>query len=134
VTSVRWSLLIGGIAMVLFGALDLARDDPHALVSTAVWLAGGVLVHDALLAPVTIAASALGLALLPRAYLAPAAATVVVLGSVTLVALPVLGRFGARPDNPTLLDRPYVLGWLAFAGLVLACAFGWALVRRRRDG
>jgi hypothetical protein len=41
-----------------------------------------------------------------------------------VVAIPVLGRFGARPDNPTLLDRPYLTGWLVVAGLTL----GWVLL------
>ena len=36
----------------------------------------------------------------------------VVLGSLTLLAIPVLGRFGERPDNATLLDRNYTVGWL----------------------
>ena len=48
----------------------------------------------------------------PRSVRAPAAVALVVLGSVTLLAVPVLGRFGARPDNPTLLDRDYSAGWL----------------------
>jgi hypothetical protein len=42
-----------------------------------------------------------------------------VLGSLTIMAIPVLGRFGARPDNPTLLDRNYTAGWLVVAGLTL---------------
>ena len=42
------------------------------------------------------------------------------LGSVTLLAVPVLGRFGARPDNPTLLDRDYALGWVVLAVLTIA--------------
>ena len=52
------------------------------------------------------------LPLLPRAARAPAVVGFVVLGSVTLLAVPVLGRFGARPDNATLLDRDYVVGWV----------------------
>ena len=54
-----------------------------------------------------------GVAAAPGRLRAPAAAAFVVLGSVTLLAIPVLGRFGARPDNPTLLDRHYVAGWAA---------------------
>ena len=43
----------------------------------------------------------------------------VVLATVTVTAIPVLGRFGARPDNLTILPRNYVLGWLVLAALVL---------------
>ena len=45
-----------------------------------------------------------------------------VLGAVTLLAVPVLGRFGAQPDNPTLLDRAYGPGWLVLAGLTVLLA------------
>jgi hypothetical protein len=61
----------------------------------------------------------------------------VVLGSVTLLAVPVLGRFGARPDNPTLLDRNYAAGWVVLAaataaGVVLAAYLGRRRERRHR--
>ncbi len=58
----------------------------------------------------------------------------VVLGSATLLAIPVLGRFGERPDNPTLLDRNYTAGWLVLAALVaggVAIGCWWNLTRRR---
>ena len=55
---------------------------------------------------------------------APAVAGLVVLGSVTLLAIPVLGRFGARADNPTLLDRHYGVG----------CGWCFARAGRRRRG
>ena len=56
----------------------------------------------------------------------------VVLASVTLVAVPALGRFGARPDNPTLLDRRYLAGWLVVAGLVAVGVVVATFVRSRR--
>jgi hypothetical protein len=93
-----------------------------------------VLLHDAILAPLVLALLVLGAAVLPDWARPPAAAATVVLGSVTVMAVPVLGRFGARPDNPTLLDRPYGTGWLLFAGLVLGYACAWGLARRRRGG
>ena len=48
---------------------------------------------------------------LPPDRLAPGVVALVVLVPVTLLAIPVLGRFGARADRPTLLDRDYWLGW-----------------------
>ena len=35
----------------------------------------------------------------------------VVWGGLTVMAIPVLGRFGALAANPTLLDRPYLTSW-----------------------
>jgi hypothetical protein len=61
-----------------------------------------------------------------------AAAGFLVLGSVTMLAIPVLGGFGAPPGNPTLLDRDYRTGWLVFAALVVAASAGLAAIDRQR--
>lgn len=114
--------------------LDLGVDN---LVDTATWLVAGVVLHDAVLAPVTILTAVVTTRLLPAAWRAPVAAGAIVLGSVTLLAIPVLGRYGAKPDNPTLLDRDYLAGWLAVAGLTCAGVAVAALMstrRRRNDG
>jgi len=76
---------------------------------------------------------ALGASVLPRWIRPAAAAGAVILGTVTIMAIPVLGRFGARVDNSTLLDCPYLLGWLVVAGLVLAGVSLGATVARRRE-
>lgn len=107
------------------------------LVATLAWLAGGIVVHDAVIAPLVIALGLLGAGMLPRSARPAATGVLVVLGSITLAAVPVLGRFGATQDNPTLLDRPYAAGWAAFAALVLVTATTVATVsalRSRREG
>ncbi len=124
----RLALLVSGVLVGGYGAFRLLELGGDNLVATFVWLAGGLLLHDAVLAPVTIALAAVGGTLLPRSVSGPAAAGAVVLGTVTLTAVPVLGRFGARADNPTLLDRDYASGWLTFAAaVVLAVAVGSTL-------
>jgi hypothetical protein len=122
-----------GVLAAGYGALLLADDGLGDLLATALWLAGGVLLHDLVLAPLTLLLGALAVRVLPPAARAPVAVGAVVLGSVTLLAIPVLGRFGARGDNPTLLDRPYGTGWLLLAGLVLL-GVGLATARRARAG
>ena len=102
-----------GIVMVLVGAYhlyDISTRGASRVVSIAVWTVGGVAVHDAVIAPL------------------------VVLGSVTLLAIPAFGRFGAREDVPSLLNRPYGVLWLGFAALVVAVVVAAALLRRRRTG
>ena len=124
----RVALLAAGVLVGGYGAFRLVELGGANLVATLVWLAGGLLLHDAVLAPLTIASAAAGGTLLPRSLRGPAAAGALVLGTITLTAVPVLGRFGARADNPTLLDRDYASGWLAFAAAVLlAVAVGSAL-------
>lgn len=121
-----------GVLLVAYGVvLLLTRQEPDQVASAGVWLAAGVVLHDAVLAPLVLAAGFAGARLLPAQARGPAAAGLVVLGSVTLLAVPVLGRFGARSDNPTLLDRPYGTGWLLLAGLVFATVVGASVVRSR---
>ena len=129
----RIRLLLGalGVLMGLYGGwLVLSRG--HDLPNLVLWLAAGVVLHDGVLALVVLAVGAVAVRLLPRPANAPAVVGFVVLGSVTLLAVPVLGRFGARPDNPTLLDRDYTVGWLVLAGLVVAAVVTASLVGSRR--
>ncbi|MBM6402273.1 hypothetical protein [Phycicoccus sonneratiae] len=127
----RSVLGLAGVAGVGYGLLRLLRLPGDQVVAVVVWAAGGVVGHDGVLAPAVVA---LGVAatLLARWARPALAVLLVVLGPLTLVAVPVLGRFGARPDNPTLLDRPYLAGWLAIVGGALLVALGVALRDRRR--
>jgi len=134
----RWLLGAGGLAVGAYGAwLLLTRQSGDQLVSAGQWLVGGVLLHDAVLAPVVVLAGVLAARALPTPVRVPAAVVAVVLGSVTLLAVPVLGGFGRRPDNPTLLDRDYTAGWLLVAALVVGGVVAGTTVRamlRRRRG
>ena len=56
----------------------------------------------------------------------------IVLGSITILAIPMLGSFGAKDDNPTLLDRNYWLGWSAIVVLVVVAVAVAAVLRARR--
>ncbi|MBJ7357743.1 hypothetical protein [Nocardioides sp.] len=124
---------LGALAGAYGAFLLLSRQDGDQLVNAATWLAAGVVLHDFVLAPVVLGLVALGARVAPVAARVPLAGALVVLGSVTLLAIPVLGRSGARPDNPTLLDRDYTVGWLALAGVVLLGAVVAGLVRSRRQ-
>ena len=130
-TATRLGLGAVGLAMGVYGAwLVLSRG--HDLLDLVIWLGAGVVLHDAVLSMAVLATGALAMRALPRVARAPAAVGFVVLGSVTLFAIPVLGRFGARPDNPTLLDRHYWAGWLVLAALTALAVLTASLVRSRR--
>lgn len=129
----RVVLGIVGLAATAYGGLLLFRRFSVDLLDSALWLAGGVVIHDAVLAPVVIALAVLVIPRLPEVARAPVTVGSVVLGSVTLMAVPVLGRFGASPGNPTLLDRDYVTGWLVLAALTVA-AVAAAIVARQARG
>ena len=123
----RAALAVAGLAIGAYGAFRLLELGWANVAATLLWLAAGVFLHDAVVAPATIALAALGVALLPRRLRGPSAGGLLVLGTVTIAAVPVLGRFGARGDNPTLLDRDYTAGWLVVAALVLAGVGLWVV-------
>lgn len=127
----RWALGSIGVVAVTYGAfLVLGRgwEDIPALV---VWLAVGVVLHDFVLVPIVLALCWAGRRFLPRPWRASALVALVITGSLSLAAVPVLGRFGARPDNPTLLDRPYLTTWLVLLVLTLAIVIAHGFLRRR---
>ena len=120
-----------GAAGMIYGLWLLVDRHPEQLAGVGVWVAGGIVAHDGLLAPLVVAG---GVALAvrgPGRLRTPLLWAVVVLGPLTLIAVPVLGRFGAKPDNPTLLDRPYWLGYGVVVGLALLLVAA-AVVRRER--
>ncbi len=131
----RGRLVLGAVGALVaaYGAfLLLSRQDLGQLVGAAVWLASGVVLHDFVLAPIVLVLVGAGSLVTPAHARVPVVVGLVVLGSTTLLAIPVLGRFGAREDNATLLDRDYVAGWLAFAALVVLAVVVSTLLRARR--
>lgn len=111
-----------GVLLAAYGAwLLLSRQDLERNLDVALWLAGGVLVHDVLLGSVVIVVSLLATRLLPAVARPAAGAGLVVLGSLTVLAVPFLGGFGREnaPDNPTLLDRDYTAGYLVLVATVI---------------
>ena len=133
-TAIRGLLGALGVLVGLYGAwLLLSRTDTDQLVSALVWLGGGVVLHDAVLAPLVVVVGVLAARVLPGVARAPVAVVGVVVGSLTLLSLPVL--LGREPANPTLLDRDYTTGWLLVAALVaVAVACGTLVLERRRRG
>lgn len=123
-----------GVAVAGWGVWTLLTNQrPDQLFSAALWLGGGVVAHDFILAPVAIGIGWLLVRTSPPWLRGPAAAGAVVLGTVTLVAVPVLGGWGRRADNPSLLPRDYWWGWLLVAAIVAIGVVTWALVVRSRQ-
>lgn len=124
----RARLLIGavGVAGAAYGGWLLLDQD---YLAAAVWLAAGVVLHDFVVVPATLALCWLGMRTVPAGRRAPVAAGLVVLGSLTLMAVPVLGGWGANADNATILDRRYGLGWLVVAAITIMVVL-IALLRR----
>ena len=128
--AIRMVLGTLGAAGAAYGLLLLVGLGPAQVSSVLGWVVGGVLAHDGILAPLVVVLGVAAAGRAPTWLRAPLLWALVVLGPLTLVAVPVLGRFGAKADNPTLLDRPYWLGYAGVVGLVVAVTI-IAAVRRR---
>ena len=117
------------------GVYELLSRGWSNLTATAWWLVGGVVLHDFVFAPAVLLLCLIGLTVVPSRMRGVLTGALIVWGTVSITAIPVLGRFGARPDNPTLLDRNYGIGYLVFTLLVAVIAAviagGQACARRR---
>ena len=129
----RTRLTLGAVGVLAgaFGALRFLQLDLPDILDAVLWLVAGVAVHDALIAPLTIGLTLLATRVVPPGVRARVTVAVVVLATVTVTAIPVLGTFGARPDNPTILPHNYLAGWLVLAVLVLLVTLLAGPVTRR---
>jgi hypothetical protein len=132
--AIRTACLVAGVLAAAYGVWLLLGLGWANTRSTLVWLAGGVVLHDGVFAVLVLALSLLAVRLVPREHLAPVVVALVILIPVTLAGIPELGRFGARADNPTLLDRHYWLGWAVMVTLVVVCVLVGVVATRRRTG
>lgn len=130
----RARILLGavGVPVGIYGAwLLLSRQDTGQIVDAGIWLGAGVLLHDFVLTAVVLVVAALGTRLLPASARTAATVGLIVLATVTLVAVPVLTGFGDGGERG-LQERPYVTAWLALAVLTLVVVVVASLVRARR--
>jgi hypothetical protein len=133
--AVRIALGLAGIALAYIGVRDLLGFDWSRLVSVLEWLIAGNVLHDVILAPLVVAAGVVLVRTLPAWARQPVVTGLVVIGVMTLVAVPVLGNFGNEATNPSLMPRNYWAGWFGFVALVIvAVAVGCWWNRRGAAG
>ncbi|WP_019884378.1 hypothetical protein [Streptomyces purpureus] len=130
-TVLRYALGALGLVLIGVGAGQLALVPEAGAV--ALWLAGALVLHDAVIAPLVLAAGLLVAAAPARGMLRGALVTG---GALVLITLPLLVRPGA-PPNPSALPLPYVrnlllvLAAVALAALLLTAVGAWR--RRARE-
>ncbi|HLK94433.1 MAG TPA: hypothetical protein VK365_01710 [Nocardioidaceae bacterium] len=130
--ALRLALGMLGVAAGLYGGWSLRGVERDEWPSVLAYLGGGVVLHDFVLAPVVVGIGVLAARLAPTAWRAPMVVGLVVWGGLTLMAVPVLGRFGALSDNPTLLDRPYLASWAVGTAVVVLAVAAAGVLRARR--
>jgi amino acid transporter len=97
----------------------------------AAFVIGAVLLHDLVLVPVTLAVGTLVVRRAPRVTRAVGSGAIAATALLTAFALPVVLRWGAQPDNPSMLPRSGTVGLLVSLAVVWIVA-AWLLVRRTR--
>lgn len=125
----RWPLYALGTAMMAWGAWGQVHGADTKPARVAVLWVASALGHDLVIAPVVVVVGLL-VRRLPRRGVVQGA--LLVAGGLVLVAVPALGRFGARADNPSVLPRDYRAGLLVALGVVAVVAGTVALLSRRR--
>ncbi|MDX6277376.1 MAG: hypothetical protein QOJ72_1504, partial [Nocardioidaceae bacterium] len=106
---VRGLLILTGIGFGMWG-LWLMRDfTGQQLTSEGLWFAGGVVLHDAVLAPVVVVIGFAASRLLPGHFRSSTATAFLLWGTLTIAFLPTLSGEGGKAGNHTILGKPYVL-------------------------
>ncbi|MDJ0466947.1 hypothetical protein [Streptomyces sp. H27-C3] len=124
-------LALGALGVVLMGAgawLLLAGERVRDPWEVLLWLAGAIALHDGVIAPLVLA---VGLFLVGARARGVLRGALIVAGSLTVIALPLLLRPGA-PANPSALPLDYVRNWLLTLTTVAVVTVGLLLVRRLR--
>jgi len=129
----RWLFVVPGLAAVAYGAYGLWTSlSSEALTSWAVWMLGGALLHDLVVAPVWIGLGWLAARTLPRPARAPVVVGAATSAAVALVAAPFVLGFGGDEGDTSFLPRDYGLTLLVVVVVVLAVSAVWAAVRVQR--
>lgn len=124
--------LAGAVGVALMGVGVSLLLDVRDLADVVLWLGGAVVLHDALIAPLVLSA---GLLLVRGGARGPVRAALIVAGSLTVVAVPVLVRPGARANSSVLpLDYPrnWLIAVVAVATVTALSVAARDIVRRRR--
>lgn len=120
-----------GVLGAAYGLRLLVLRPFDDILSAFEWLVAGVLLHDLVLGPLALLLGLAAVRLLGWRGGGAVVSGLVVVGTLTLMAIPVLGRFGAEPRNPSLLNRDYWAGWLVLV-LLVSAAVALAVVKVRR--
>jgi hypothetical protein len=122
-----------GLAVLGYGAWGLlTMQHAAALASVGRWLLVGLILHDAVLAPVVFIVCALAYRLIGPRLRRALAAILLIGGSVVLVALPEFLLPAGNP-NPTVHPLNYARGLAITVALVIAAALLPLLLSALRD-
>ena len=123
-----WAVIIGGIRL----AMHDREVKPMLLLK---WLAGGLILHDAVWLPLLALSTAVAMIVARRRVSALVAWAAMTSAVLALIAWPFVRGYGRRADVPSALQRNYAHGLIEYVGVTwLIALVGLAVdaFRRRR--
>lgn len=131
----RIALGLAGGLLLTFGVFRLVTQlDAGDLFVLVLWLAAAVVLHDGLIAPITVGTGVALTGVPPRArrYLQGA---LLVGALITIIAIPLIGRQGTQPESKAILLRDYTANLFLLLGITAALAlvlYALRVVREHR--
>ena len=131
-----WRIIFGvsGILLLMFGAVRFLTEISRSnLFVLALWMVGAIVVHDGILSPVVV-----GLGFLLRRYVPDRARRylqmgLIMAGSVTVIALPMIYLRGSQPAVKALLLRNYGANLTLLIAVIAVATLALYAVRVARD-
>ena len=129
-TAIRGLLIAFGLAVGVYGALLVLDNPTQVIIRIGVWAAVGVLLHDAVFAPVCLALGFGARRILPRSWWSPVLVATLCSIVLVLLAIPVYNKPGLQPDNASVLDRDYHWGFWVSLAIVWGAALLYLIVQK----
>jgi hypothetical protein len=134
-----WSAAVAGWAIIAVGVIGLGRHlGTGGALDVGLWVVAGNIIHDLAVVPLAGAIAIAASLVVRPPWRTPLLAGLAISAVVVLFAVPLLGRYGAKPKNPSVLPLSYpsavvtvlVVVWTAVA--LWCAAIAWQ--RRGRAG
>ena len=136
-----WVVITAGWIVMAVAVHGLFRDPLlGSPTSWVTWILGAAILHDAVVLPIVVGVGWILGRALPPAWRTPVRAALVVGAIVSLATFPIARRYGARPDNPSILPLDVgrnlllLLVVLAVAAVVAGSVNTVRVRRRTRRG
>ncbi len=130
----RGPMLVGlvcGAPFLAFGGYQVISRNLD-ITGIAVWMAGGVALHDFLLVPLVFAVGAMIRRRARGRMLAPVEAALVATGILVLFAVPALSGKGRSAADPSRVPGDYPVALAVLVAMIWIAAGAWYLLDNRR--
>ena len=124
-------LLLAGVGIGLWGVWLMRDFTPRSWSRSSFGSRAASSLHDAVIAPLTVMIGVAAARVLPDHSRSVAAIAFLVWATLTVTFFNVLSGQGGKPDNDTVLNRPYGLSWVILTAVIGAIAIAAAYWPRK---